>query len=171
MSFFIIEDIPVLDNFKKIESMIPIEQPYIPVPNSYNEQKWPRYTNMPCYFCNCTSKRRPFFCPQKRDIMNGKLIRGNSPIYCHPMCAVAHLQNMKLDQSSYNKYIGFIKELLYVMTNIEINIILPAEDKIVLKKFGGSKTDHEYQRELIELSKEYVAKLYTDLEDYYLDNR
>lgn len=109
-------------------------------------EEWPKKTNLHCYNCGCTTKRRPFFIPHI--ILNDVIKRGHNPMMCSPNCAVFYLKQTVFDKYLYNEKYKMIVELTSRMTNIDNPIIIPSENPACLSKHGGSVSDVHFQMNL-----------------------
>lgn len=138
------------------------------LPDKYDPNTWPAYTSLQCYNCTLTSKRIPLFIPTGRS--NGKLTRGNGPIYCSTGCMQRSLLDMKLSDSDFKKRSDLSKELIYLMFGVTVEVITPANDRIVLKRFAGTKTDAEFQEEVMHFC-DFIQKCYKNYQDFLEDSK
>ena len=95
----------------------------------------PKYTNICCMYDSCKIKGKPYFLPDK--FINGVFyIIG---WFCSLNCALAY--NLNLKDNNINQRTN----LLYYLYQINNQNILPAPDKILLKKFGGQYNIKEFR--------------------------
>lgn len=95
----------------------------------------PKYTNICCMHDSCKIKGKPYFLPDKYN--NGIFyIIG---WFCSLNCALAYNLNLKDDNINQRT------NLLYYLYQINNENILPAPDKILLKKFGGKYNIDEFR--------------------------
>ena len=95
----------------------------------------PKYTNICCMHDSCKIKGKPYFLPDK-------YIDGIFYIigwFCSLNCALAY--NLNLKDNNINQRTN----LLYYLYQINNENILPAPDKILLKKFGGNYDIDEFR--------------------------
>lgn len=96
----------------------------------------PKYTNICCMHDTCKIKGKPYFLPDK-------FIDGIFYIigwFCSLNCALAYNLNLKDDNINQRT------NLLYYLYQINNENILPAPDKILLKKYGGEYDITEYRK-------------------------
>lgn len=169
MEFLVFRNIPLKENVNLLYVNTLTEQPYIPVPASYNAKKWPDKTNMPCYMCTIVTNRRPFFVPTNIST-TGKIYRCQNPVVCSPACGMRWaVQNSTGGPSILRGYVDRMIALVFQMTGQIIKTINIAEDRITLIKYTGKSTEHEFQRELITSSGDYIKYLYSSQSDYEYD--
>lgn len=167
MQFLVLRKIPLIRN-NVIYDEPPKEEVYTEVPKVYDEKNWPSFSNRPCYICTIVTKRKPFFVPCMIT-SDGKIHRGPNHIVCGPSCGMRWIMEKSNDDSESRRYFSYMQELIHRMTGYRIRIIEPSQDKGELKKFGGQLTDHQYQRELIISSGDYMRNLYSCGQDYEND--
>jgi len=95
----------------------------------------PKYTNICCMHDSCKIKGKPYFLPDK-------YINGTFYIigwFCSLNCALAYNLNLK------DENINQRTNLLYYLYQVNDENILPAPDKLLLKKFGGEYSIEEYR--------------------------
>jgi hypothetical protein len=168
MQFLILREIPLKQKEVSLFSETPKETLYTEVPKMYDKLSWPKETNLPCYMCTIVTKRKPFFVPSIIT-SDGRINRGINQIVCSPACAMSWILYKANDESENRRYTSYVQELLYVMTGYKVKIIEKSLDRSELKKFGGTLTDHQYQREIIISSGDYIEKLYASKQDYEND--
>jgi hypothetical protein len=166
MQFLVIRNIPL----KRRENLLYLEPPkeeiYIQVPKKYKADKWPNTTNMPCYMCTITTKRKPFFVPSMI-ASDGTICRGNHPVVCGPSCGMSWILEKANDDCEIRRYVAYMLELLKQMTGCVVRVVEKSMDRGELQKFGGPLTEHQYQREF--LTSPYMEKLYNSYDDYEAD--
>ena len=106
-----------------------------------NNDKWPESSPYLCWYCTCNFDTMPIGIPLYEDINNNIYCEGN---YCTTSCAYKDLIcNVKYNNDKEKKI-----ELLYKIHYIIYGNynLTPSYDKILLEKFGGNKTENEYQK-------------------------
>lgn len=168
MQFLILRGIPLKQKEISLFSEAPKETIYTDVPKMYDATSWPSETNMPCYMCTIVTKRKPFFVPSIIT-SDGKINRGINQIVCSPACAMSWILYKANDESEQRRYTSYVQQLLYAMTGYKEKVIEKSLDRSELKKYGGTLTEHQYQREIIISSGNYIQNLYTSKQDYEND--
>lgn len=168
MQFLILRGIPLKQKEVSLFSEAPKEIVYTDVPKIYDESTWPSETNMPCYMCTIATKRKPFFVPSIIT-SDGKINRGMNQVVCSPACAMSWILYKANDDSEKRRYTSYVQQLLFKMTGHNERVIEQSPDRSELKKYGGNLTEHQYQREIIISSGDYMQKLYACNQDYEND--
>ena len=168
MQFLILRGIPLKPKEVSLFSEAPKETIYTDVPKVYDESNWPSETNIPCYMCTIVTKRKPFFVPSIIT-SDDKINRGINQIVCSPACAMSWILYKANDESENRRYTSYVQQLLFKMTNYKERIIEKSLDRSELKKFGGTLTEHQYQREILISSGDYMKELYASVQDYEND--
>lgn len=168
MQFLILRGIPLKQKEISLFSEAPKETIYTDVPKMYDSTSWPSETNMPCYMCTIVTKRKPFFVPSIIT-SDGKINRGINQIVCSPACAMSWILYKANDESEQRRYTSYVQQLLYAMTGYKEKVIEKSLDRSELKKYGGTLTEHQYQREIIISSGNYIQNLYSSRQDYEND--
>lgn len=168
MQFLILRGIPLKQKEISLFSEAPKETIYTDVPKMYDPTSWPSETNMPCYMCTIVTKRKPFFVPSIIT-SDGKINRGINQIVCCPACAMSWILYKANDESEQRRYTSYVQQLLYAMTGYKEKVIEKSLDRSELKKYGGTLTEHQYQREIIISSGNYIQNLYASKQDYEND--
>ncbi len=168
MQFLILRGIPLKqkDNILFIEP--PKEEIYTQIPKVYNTKTWPTTCNIPCYMCTIVTKRKPFFVPSIIT-SDGTIHRGMNQVVCSPACGMSWICEKSNDDSETRRYVSYLQDLLFEMTGYRVKIIEKSQDRGELQKFGGIFTEHQYQREIIISSGDYIRRLYDSYEDYEHD--
>lgn len=168
MQFLVLRGIPIKCDTTPLYIEQPKEELYTVIPKIYDEKTWPISSNLPCYMCTITTKRKPFFVPSI--ITSDNIIhRGMNPVVCSPSCAMSWIMEKSNDESEKRRYTAYVLTLLQAMTGIMINVVECSPDRSELLKYGGRQTDHEYQRELIISAGYYMRNLYSSQQDYETD--
>lgn len=165
MVVFVLRNIPI----PEVHQSATLPEYYDELPNKYDPQTWPQYTGLQCYNCTLITKRKPIFIPTGRSA-TGQLLRNNGPIYCSTCCMFKSLQDMNLNPSTFKNYLDLAKELIYTMVGENADVIVPSDSRSSLKRFGGSKTDGEYQSEILNFCP-FIRKFYANDSDYMNDCR
>lgn len=166
MVLFILRNIP---NKVHEEIEVPKSEFYDTLPDKYDPNTWPCFTSLQCFNCTLTSKRIPVFAPVSRT-EDGRLSRGGGPIYCNIGCLYRSLIDSKASESERKKQLDLTKELVFQMTGVEMGVITPTDSRAALKRFGGSKSDAEYQTDVLYFCS-YIAKFYKNNQDYLQDSK
>jgi hypothetical protein len=165
MQFLILRGIPL----QQKESLVYVDEKpeisYTPVPKIYDKSNWPTKTNRPCYMCTIVTNRKPFFVPSIIT-SDGIINRGTHPIVCCPSCAMNWILSKANDDSEIRRYISYVQEFLFAITGYKVGVIQPSQDRGELQKFGGTLTEHQYQREILISSGDYIQFLYDSYQDY-----
>lgn len=107
--------------------------------NSENNNKWLKKTDACCYWCCYQFDETPWGIPYKleNDIFS---LYG---IFCSPNCTMSYLINNENSDTLWDKIA--LLHLLYFKIYNKYDNILPAPNKISLKKFGGSISIEEFR--------------------------
>ena len=164
MVVFVIRDISItqIPEPKKQEKSY-----YSNLPNKYDPVTWPSYTDLQCYNCTLTFKRIPIFVPVGRS-PSGKLERGSNPIFCSVPCLFRSILDKNLDLSLHKRYMDLVADLVKQITGEDIELPIPAGDRSTLKRFGGNKTDYDFQSEIMKFCC-HIEKFYANTHDYLQD--
>jgi hypothetical protein len=114
-----------------------------------------------------TSKRIPIFIPVGRSA-SGKLERGGGPIFCNICCLFRTILDKNLDPSSHKRSMDLVADLVKQITDEEMDLPVPASDRSTLKRFGGNKSDYEFQSEILKFCP-FIHKFYGNEYDYLQD--
>jgi hypothetical protein len=118
---------------------------YDDIPSSYIKGEWPSKSNLLCANCAYSGNRMPFFIPVGRK--GNVFSRGTNPIFCSPACACYVILQVT-DSSARNRKLKLIADLMEEMFNVT-DIIVPSGNPAILKKFGGTVSDLDYQNKKV----------------------
>ena len=167
MNFLILRGIPLRQKQSLIFVDTHKEEIYNQLPKTYDPKTWPKSTNMPCYMCTIVTKRIPFFVPSIIT-SDGVVHRGNNPHIC-AHCAMNWIMENANDESEKRRYTSYVIELIRQMTGYHTKVLNKAFDRSELQKYGGTLTEHQFIREMLLLSEDYMIKMYDSYQDYEND--
>jgi hypothetical protein len=114
-------------------------------------KEWPKKISIPCFNCHRVFKNAPWLMPLYIDRSNNIVkIHGNG-CYCSENCVQSDINKLQ-----YNEIINKSNMLLFLCEHIfkkERNYITPAETFTTLKKYGGKKSEKDFELMLIKLRK------------------
>jgi len=164
MTTLILRNIPIAP-IREVKA--PTENDYYgELPDKYDPETWPAYTSLQCYNCTLTSKRIPIFVPTGRS--KGTFVRGNGPIYCNVGCLQRSLLDMKLTDSEIQRSLDLTRDLIFMMFGVRVGVITPVSNRLVLKRYAGTKSDADFQEEIIHFC-DFIQKCYKNPQDYLED--
>ena len=144
---------------KKIDALkvnVIHQSKYDTIPTEFESlHKWPIECNLCCIHCGCTSRRRPFFIPQ-RITVDGKIVRGNNPVTCSPQCAIAYINSRDIGNNRDN----FKRNVLEFTGLNELIVINASPEAKKIIKYGGHIPDEAYQYSIYVNNKVIIEKLY-----------
>ena len=122
------------------------EDEYDSLPSIFtSKNNWPTHTNLKCLNCGCVTKRIPGFIPVSKNT-KGDIIRGTNPHVCSKSCAYTQIYLLyKGNQLLFIQEL--VDELFDRISNCNIQVT-PAPYPSVLRKYGGTMTDDEFQHEI-----------------------
>lgn len=164
MVVFVIRDIFIKEEVIQVEK---VEEYYNGLPNKYDPNTWPKYTELQCYNCTLTSKRIPIFIPVSRS-SSGVLQRGGGPIFCCVPCMFRTILDRNLDSTSRKKSMDLVADLVKKISGKDMGLPIPAGDRGTLKRYGGNKSDYEFQAEILKFCP-YIENFYANSYDFIQD--
>lgn len=147
---------------KAVEDPVIIDKPtYSKVSREWSKKTdWPCRTNLNCYSCGFVTSRKLFFIPVIYS--NSVYSRGNSPLYCHPACAVWTLLHSGKNRDDVSRYMQLIQDLCTDMTGVRGGIVASPNPEN-LERFGGTMSDRDFQNHICEHNTQITKALYPDL--------
>jgi hypothetical protein len=180
-------------DFQKFDDMIqdkilsenPISQniiSYDKIPTLFTTlNNWPKSTNILCWRCNRSFKKRPWFEPQSIEPISdnttgnvGKMlneidlkksinIKGvcitTLGVFCSCNCVQAYINIYSrdiIDKINKTEMLRFVYE---IFTGKKIPDIQPSPSPMIMIHFGGDKTEQEYQQIIESLDMAYIREL------------
>lgn len=124
---------------------------YILLPTHfYSLNKWIKYTNLHCWYCDCTFNSIPVFIPKSIDFANKKneyCIRTYG-CFCSFNCAKKYINiNYKKLEINLNKT-NMLNYLFEIFNKKKVIEILESPNKYLMKKYGGDLTIIEYKNKI-----------------------
>jgi len=105
-------------------------------------------TKIACWWCSYNFDTTPIFVPER--FYNNKFYVFGC--FCCYNCAVSYIFSMN-DYKVWDRY-SLLKKIYYITHGSNINFI-PAPEKEILEKFGGSVSIDEWRKNTIKCTKEY----------------
>jgi hypothetical protein len=96
---------------------------------------------MPCANCGCVTKRIPFFAPTSSS--NGVFNRAGATIECWPPCSLALINSGGFSSEMRDRKTALVHAAAKKLYGYE-GFISAADDRSMLKRFGGTFSDEEY---------------------------
>jgi hypothetical protein len=141
------------------------EKKYDRLPDIYCAKTWPKRTNIHCYMCTNQTRRIPLIVPSTINA-DGSIYRGGNPMVCSPTCGMNWILSKARDDQEIRRYIHYFKIFIKNITGCTLDVIHRSMDKLEMNKYGGTLTQHEYEREIIAINEPYIRNQYESLEDY-----
>jgi hypothetical protein len=116
--------------------------------------EWIRHTDISCFWCCHNFNHTPWGIPIKYDYYSK--IFTLFGIYCSPNCALAYLLQNENNSTALWENVSLLNLLHYKVYKTDENIV-PAPDKICLKKFGGPLTVEQYRSLTLKNNKNYCV--------------
>jgi hypothetical protein len=143
--------------------------------------KWPKSTNLLCWWCCRSFKTRPWFEPlsieptsETANNEQGKILSGKDLIqcenkkglcistngnFCSANCVQSHINNFSRDLSDKLNRSSMLRYVYEIYNRKSIPDIQPAPVKTIRIQFGGSYSDNEYQSKIDHLDVSYAREL------------
>jgi hypothetical protein len=155
---------------------------YDKIPSMFtNLNLWPKHTNILCWRCNRTFKKRPWFEPQSIEPISdnstgviGKIltdvelkksinIKGFCisvvGMFCSCNCVQAYININSKDLTERLNKTEMLKFVYEIYNGKKIPDIQPSPSPMNMIQYGGELTDAEYQQKIDSLDSNYIREL------------
>ncbi len=120
-------------------------------------EKWPRRTNLLCWFCSHSFDTTPVFVPEYINVVKKERrigVRGN---FCSWNCAAAYI-DATFDRDRWEKH-NLLISLYEIMEGKSVTTIIPSAPRTSLKCYGGAMEKHEYVKKIKFLNIDYESTI------------
>jgi hypothetical protein len=140
--------------------------------------KWPKTTNLSCWYCTRTFKTRPWFEPQSiepraigavGELMNKTQVKNAinehgvsiavKGVFCTCNCVRAYIDTNTRNISERHNKISMLKYIYELFMGKSTPDIQPSPAHTFMVQFGGPLTSEEYQKKINKLNVSYEHEL------------